>query len=221
MMKIILPFLFLVCLICSSAFSADPLTSAYFDSLAVVNARDLTLNDTLEFPTLGVEAMEVINEAPEIEPLVHPPKIDQESTTQKTIKSAKELQPCAADAPAFQDINKSFYLNLKKHIFEQQVPLILVATQLPSYAKPLTLIIKIVRVHFKAYQPDSKGYGFLPVVLEISGEIKDKRADELLFAFTDSVETALPTDNAQPQDVLNQAAFLLMKDLALFFKSQF
>lgn len=225
-MKKILPFLSLTILICSPALSAETQTSKYFDSLAVVSARDIVLSDTIEFASLNVETLEVINEAPEIEALVRLPVIQPDpaptsKTMQKTKKETLSLPPHAADAPAFQEINRSFYLNLKKHIVEQQVPLTLVATQLPSYAKPLTLLIKINKVQFKAYQPDSKGYTFLPVVMDVSGEIKDKLTNELLFTFADSVETSLPTDNAQPQDVLNQAAFLLMKDLALFLKSRF
>lgn len=192
----------------------------FFDLLTVVNERDVALNDTVEFPSLDVETMEVINDAVQIDALVIP-QPPQEAPAQKTKKATPAPQPHAVDAAAFQDLSRYFYLGLKQHLVGQQVPLTLVATKLPSYAKPLTLFVKVKKVHFKAYQPDKKGYAFLPVTVEIEGEVRDKSNDDVLFRFSDTAETALPTENTQPQDVLNQAASLLMKDLALYLKTLF
>ncbi len=199
-----------LCLILLStpAFAAKAQANKYFDSLTVALERNYALNDTVEFSVFDLSEMQVINDDPDIKDLVTAPE-------------SVELPTESQIAPVFKDFARYFYANLKKQILEQQVPVTLTAGNLPDYAKPLSLSIKVNQVHFKALQADKKGYKFLPVVVNVSGEIKDKFSDELLFSFTDSVETMLPTDASKPEDVLNQAAGLLMKDFALFLKSQY
>lgn len=171
---------------------AKPQLERYFDKARLLTEKDFVFYDTIQFSLFDMSKIQLIQ------------------ASQTSAEDANKIKSELTELPQI------FYHSLKKQIYANEVPVTL--TNKPySYAKPLTLAVKIKEIHFK--DPESSSSNHQDVTLKIFYELKNKTTDKVLLQTYDSATASYLKDTESSKIAFENIAIELMGDFTEYLHS--
>ena len=188
----------------------------YFDAVKLYPEKDFALNDTLEFAVFDLSEITIINDAKPI-----PLSEGNESEIKKTESPDSNIDAYAEVDATLKELPKYFYMALNQSLLQNKVPVVLYPSESPDYASPLSLYIKIKRIHLKPVEVMGQGGYQQVVALRIYGQLKNKKTDAVLIKFYDSEIASFLLGQNAAAAAMQSISEKLMRDFALFLQSKY
>jgi hypothetical protein len=188
-----------------------------FDAIKVYTDKLLVMNDFIEFSEFDMSEIKFVNEAA---------PIGVSSTGQaipggSDAASAQTLDGEAEIKALYDKLPQYFYVNLKREIYRNNLPVTLFPTQPPAFSKPIKLLIKIKKINLKPYEIQKSGNYLQPVSLRIYGQIKDKETDTVLLKYYDTENGSFTLGHGEAAQTIQIMIEKLMRDLVLYLKPKY
>ncbi len=219
-------FLILCLALFSSTVHAEDQAARYFSSAKVYAEREYVLNDVVEFALFDMSEATILDgDLPA--PIVPVPAANTAAVKSTGTTSAANTVNIDTSAglseirPEFSKLPKTFYAALKGEILDNAVPVTLYALKTPTYAKPLSLTIKVKTIRVGLPFRDKLLNETQTVAVKIFGELTDKKSGELILRFYDVAQTDIITGKGEAKAAFEKISQELMQHLALYLKTKY